>query len=83
MLVIDDEVSIHNLITTRLRKEGLEVKCESEGEKGIYRWRIVQEPPPAAAEGRETGLATVRVVVERPAGKPLEVVTLLPAGEEP
>jgi type II secretory pathway pseudopilin PulG len=52
-----------------------------EGEAGDYRWRI--EPDPSLAGEEQEGGANVplRLVIEAPAGRSLEVVTVFPAGD--
>jgi prepilin-type N-terminal cleavage/methylation domain-containing protein len=67
----------------RLLLEGEAPVAEEEGEEGKYTWRHMPDGPFTDEEGDERGLTVVRVLVERPSGSPLEVVTLLPTGEDP
>lgn len=70
-------------VLNRLLLHGEAPAAEESGEEGRYTWRLVPGPAGVDGEGNETGLIPVSVVVERPAGRPLEVVTLFPGEESP
>jgi type II secretory pathway pseudopilin PulG len=66
---------------SRLLSQGEAPPDAEEGEAGDYRWRIEPDPSLAGEEREEGANVPLRLVIEAPSGRSLEVVTVFPAGD--